>query len=94
VRSSAPLHLGKGRNIMPHCIREPSRARPGRIASALTILTLAGLLLPGCIAVGGTEQHNQPTLGHQLIDLKQARDTGAIDEDQYQNAKHELLAKS
>jgi hypothetical protein len=79
---------------MPHCIREPSRAHPGRITFALMILTLAGLLLPGCIAVGGTEQHNQPTLGRRLIDLKQARDTGAIDEAQYQNAKKELLAKS
>ena len=79
---------------MPHRIREPSRAHPGRIASMLTILTLAGLLLSGCIAVGGTEQHNQPTLGRQLIDLKQARDTGAIDEAQYQNAKKEMLAKS
>ena len=79
---------------MPHLIREPSRARPICIVSVLTIVTLAGLLLTGCIAVGGTEQHNQPTLGRQLIDLKQARDTGAIDEGQYQNAKKELLAKS
>jgi hypothetical protein len=79
---------------MPHFIREPSRARPVRKVSALTVVTLAGLLLTGCIAVGGTEQHNQPTLGRQLIDLKQARDTGALDEAQYQNAKKELLAKS
>jgi hypothetical protein len=79
---------------MPHRIREPSRAHPGRIASVLMIATLAGLLLPGCIAVGGTEQHVRPTLGRQLIDLKQARDTGAIDEAQYQNAKKEMLAKS
>jgi hypothetical protein len=79
---------------MPHCIWDSSRARLGRIAPALSFLTLAGLLLPGCIAVGGTDQHVSPTLGRQLIDLKQARDTGALDEGQYQNAKKELLAKS
>jgi hypothetical protein len=79
---------------MPHCIREPLRARSVRITSALTVITLAGLLLTGCIAVGGTEQHTQPTLGRQLLDLKLARDTGAIDEDQYQHARKDLLAKS
>ena len=79
---------------MPHCIREPLRARPVRIASIHTFITLGGLLLTGCIAVGGTEQHNNPTLGRQLIDLKQARDTGALDEQQYQHARQELLAKS
>ena len=79
---------------MPHCIRASSRARTVGITSALAALTLAAALLPGCIAVGGTDQHIKPTLGRQLIDLKQARDTGAIDEDQYQNAKKELLAKS
>jgi len=79
---------------MPHIIREPSRAHPVRIASVVTVITLASLLLTGCIAVGGTEQHNNPTLGRQLIDLKQARDTGALDEQQYQHARQELLAKS
>ena len=78
---------------MPHYIRASSRARTGGIPSALGVFTLAGLLLPGCIAVGGTDQHIKPTLGRQLIDLKQARDTGAIDEGQYENAKKELLAK-
>ena len=72
---------------MPQFIRASSRARTVRIASALSALALAGLLLPGCIAVGGTDQHIKPTLGRQLIDLKQARDTGAIDEGQYENAK-------
>ena len=79
---------------MPQVKREPLRARPVRIVSALTIATLASLLLSGCIAVGGTEQHNPPTLGRQLMDLKLARDTGAIDEVQYQQAKSGLLAKS
>lgn len=79
---------------MPQFIRRPLRARPVRIASALAIFTVASLLLTGCIAVGGTEQHTQPTLGRQLLDLKLARDTGAIDEEQYQHARKDLLAKS
>jgi hypothetical protein len=79
---------------MPHFNPKALRARPVPIASALAVFTLAGMLLSGCIAVGGTEQHNQPTLGRQLIDLKLARDTGAIDEQQYQHAKSDLLAKS
>ena len=79
---------------MPQFLRELLRARAGRVASSLTIVTVAGLLLGGCIAVGGTEQHNPPTLGRQLVDLKLARDTGAIDELQYQHAKAQLLAKS
>jgi hypothetical protein len=79
---------------MPQFIRASSRARTVLTASAFGALALAGLLLPGCIAVGGTDQHIKPTLGRQLIDLKQARDTGAIDDGQYENAKKELLAKS
>ena len=80
---------------MPHPIRATSRAQTALVASAIGALTLTGLLLPaGCIATGGNTQHIQPTLGRQLVDLKQARDSGAIDEEQYQCKKKELLARN
>lgn len=47
--------------------------------------------LAGCIAVGGSDQVTKPTLGRQLIDLKAVRDAGAIDEQQFQQARNNLL---
>ena len=51
----------------------------------------AAILIPGCIAVGGNEHYTKPTLGRQLMDLKTARDTGAIGDDEYRQAKDDLL---
>ena len=48
-------------------------------------------LVSGCIAVGGNEHYTKPTLGRQLMDLKTARDTGAIGDDEYKQAKDDLL---
>ena len=48
-------------------------------------------LVSGCIAVGGNEHYTKPTLGRQLMDLKTARDTGAIDQQEYDHAKEDLL---
>jgi hypothetical protein len=66
-----------------------------RFIIPLTLLSTM-LLLNGCIglSLGGgtrTESHS-PTLGEQLIDLKTARDNGAINEAEYQNQKAKLLA--
>lgn len=47
-------------------------------------------LLPGCIAVMKEES---PTLGQQLIDLKNAKDIGAITNAQYQAQKTKLIDK-
>jgi hypothetical protein len=40
---------------------------------------------------GGTPPPVAPTRGQQLIDLKKARDQGAITEDEYQSQKRKLL---
>ena len=48
-------------------------------------------LVSGCIAVGGSEHYTKPTLGRQLMDLKTARDTGAIGQEEYEHAKDDLL---
>ncbi len=53
------------------------------------------LLLTGCLAlqVGGGDkpEARKPTVGQQLIDLKSARDAGAITESEYQAQKAKLL---
>ena len=60
------------------------------VTSAL-ILCAGCALVSGCIAVGGNEHYTKPTLGRQLMDLKSARDPGAIGEQEYEHAKDDLL---
>jgi hypothetical protein len=50
-----------------------------KIISTLLIIVLMFTMV-SCIAVdaGGKKVENQPTLGQQLIDLKKARDEGAL----------------
>jgi hypothetical protein len=46
----------------------------------------------GCVlALGNKMPESKPTLGKQLTDLKQARDTGAISEEEYQAARKRLV---
>lgn len=59
-------------------------------------IALAGvLLLTGCVGLsvggGSRPQTNAPTLGQQLMDLQQARNSGAINEAEYQAQKARLL---
>lgn len=65
-----------------------------------TVVALVSLTLNGCvIALGNRVPPEQDakkaggstTLGKQLSDLKQARDSGAITEDEYQTAKKRLV---
>jgi hypothetical protein len=51
-----------------------------------------GAITAGCIAVGGSDNYTQPTLGKQLQDLKVARDTGAINEPEYNDARGKLIS--
>jgi len=54
------------------------------------------VLLNGCIAIGSgpkTQQTNA-TLGQQLIDLQNAKNTGAITDAEYQVQKAKLLANT
>jgi hypothetical protein len=61
----------------------------------LLLPTVLGLfLLGGCVfAVGvpDSELKSKPTLGRQLSDLKRAKDSGALTEEEYQAAKKRLL---
>ena len=64
----------------------------------LFIPVLIGLyattLLTGCethLGGGTTNRIEQPTLGQQLIDLQRAKETGAINDSEYQAQKAKLL---
>lgn len=62
--------------------------------SLLLTLGLAVLMATqsGCVlALGNKVPENKPTLGKQLTDLKQARESGAINEEEYQAAKKRLV---
>ena len=60
----------------------------------LAAVALAGLLT-GCVGLsvgGGTKSETRkPTVGQQLVDLQNARNSGAITEEQYQQQKAKLL---
>jgi hypothetical protein len=69
----------------------------GKLWQAIVALACAGMLSGCVVALGNKVPENQkdakghPTLGRQLTDLKQARDSGAINEEEYQTAKKRLL---
>ena len=50
-------------------------------------------LLNGCVVAFGNRvpPDQKATLGKQLTDLKQARESGALTEEEYQTAKKRLL---
>ena len=64
------------------------------IAFTLTAIA-ATVLLTGCLALqvggGDKQESHKATVGQQLIDLKTARDTGAISEAEYQTQKAKVL---
>lgn len=55
----------------------------------------AMLLLTGCLALqvggGDKKEERKASVGQQLIDLKNARDAGAITEAEYQTQKAKVL---
>jgi len=56
----------------------------------MTVLALA-LALPGCMAIGaGGHTYKTPTIGKELMDLKEARDSGAVSEKEYAEYKAKL----
>ena len=61
-----------------------------------TALALSAMLLSsGCLALqvggGDKQQVEKATVGKQLVDLKAARDAGAITEAEYETQKAKLL---
>jgi len=62
-----------------------------KIISVLLVLTILTTMV-SCIAVGsgGKKVENQTTLGQQLIDLKKARDEGAVSAQEYEELREKL----
>ena len=67
---------------------------------AITVIALSSLIaasttLTGCVVAMGNRvppgKEGKPTLGNELTDLKQARDAGAMTEEEYQSARQRLL---
>lgn len=65
------------------------------VMAAVGAMTVSSLLSGCVVALGNRVPHedrkSNPTLGKQLTDLKQARESGAINEDEYQSAKKRLI---
>jgi hypothetical protein len=70
-------------------------SRMKRLFISVLIGLTATTLLTGCLAIqlgGGTTSHSQnPTVGQQLVDLQHAKDTGAINDAEYQQQKAKIL---
>ena len=49
------------------------------------------LFCGGCLAIGGVT-NTQPTMGQQMIDLKAARDSGAMTDHEYEMARQSIVA--
>jgi hypothetical protein len=63
-----------------------------KLVCGLALAVASSLLFSGCVvALGNKVPEGKVTLGKQLTDLKQARDSGAITEDEYQTAKKRLV---
>jgi hypothetical protein len=64
----------------------------------LVVLALGGLLLAGVAACagGGAEVKSEvstTTVGQQLLDLKRARDAGAMNQEEYEREREKVLER-
>jgi hypothetical protein len=68
-----------------------------RLLTSTAVALCSVFLLTGCIGLalgaGDRTTNVQPTVGQQLVDLKKARDAGAISEAEYQHQRAKLLGK-
>jgi hypothetical protein len=69
-----------------------------KLAKCMVLVTtgaIMGLLLSGCAwSIGSEKEHAavvQPTRGQELIDLKKAKDQGAITEEEYQAQRKKVM---
>jgi hypothetical protein len=65
-----------------------------QLGTLTATLTIMACLLSGCAwSIGEHKEHGQPTRGQELLDLKKARDNGAMTEDEYQAQKRRVLGQ-
>jgi hypothetical protein len=66
-------------------------------AVSVVVTMLAGSLLSGCAwSIGGRkdgETFERPTQGQELIDLKRARDQGALSDAEYEDQRLKILTR-
>ncbi|MEM9702793.1 MAG: hypothetical protein AAF907_10165 [Planctomycetota bacterium] len=67
-------------------MRRPSRSR---LAAAALLAVCAGPV--GCVSLGEWDFSRKPTIGQQLLDLKAARDGGAVSPEEYTVKRLEML---
>ena len=64
---------------------------------ALSTYAVLGALLAGCSwSIGGGKERASaapPTRGQELIDLKRARDQGAITQEEYESQRRQVLTR-
>jgi hypothetical protein len=68
-----------------------------RWMAVITASTILGAMSMGCAwSIGGGKDRTtsvQPTRGQELLDLKRARDQGAMTQEEYENQKKQILAR-
>jgi hypothetical protein len=65
-----------------------------KLGTLTATITLISGLLSGCAwSIGENKGHTLPTKGQELMDLKRAKDTGAMTEEEYQTQKQKILGK-
>ena len=57
------------------------------------IVSVLAIFLCGCVAGIGTDTVELPGVGQELIDLKKARDQGAINDEEYVELKQKIMKK-
>ena len=67
--------------------KEEKMKRIGRIVLGLVLLTTS---LSACAIGSGKTEVSKPTLGQELMELKKAKDSGAISEQEYEELKEKL----
>jgi hypothetical protein len=77
--------------ILRAAARRDALLRGRRLPALTTIGALAAL--QGCVAVGGARNTEYPTVGKQLLDLKQALDAGAISQEEFDCVKARILTE-
>lgn len=71
--------------------RRDALLRGRRLPAIATLGAIAAL--QGCVAVGGARNTEYPTVGKQLLDLKQALDAGAISQEEFDCVKARILTE-
>lgn len=71
--------------------------KPGKLIVNLAVAALVTTFVAGCAwSIGGSEKGEttvRPSKGQELVDLKRAKDAGAISDAEYEVQKERILNK-